>query len=291
MRLALLAAALCAAAPAVKVEAPQKAELGAPLTLRAELEHPDGEAVALEVLRSTAAFALVGVSETRTSAGRLFRVDLVPLDLGRQGVNLVWTYRAAPGAETQALSTPVTVEVQEPPSVKEQAEPRDIKPPWKASPRYWLWALAALALAAATLLWKRLRRPKLASEAAGQGRLATLTAEQRAESALAELEASGLWKAGRRAEFYLRLTDILRAYLEERFGFPAPRSTTAEALRRLRALDVDRAALGCLRALFERADLVKFARLEAEEGWADLDLTGARGFVAACAPKKEEAPR
>lgn len=290
MRSALLLAALAAAAPAIKVEAPQKAELGAALRVRAELEHPAGEAVELEVLRSTSAFALVGVAESRTATGRTFDIDLVPLDLGRQGVSLVWTYREAPGAAPQVVSTPLTLEVQEPPSVKEKAEPRDIKPPWRARPRYWLLALAALALAAAALLWRMLRRPKLAAEAPGQGRLSALSAEQRAGGALDELEASGLWQAGRRAEFYLRLTEVLRAYLEERFGFPATRSTTAEALRRLRALDVDRAALGTLRGVFERADLVKFARLEAEEGWAGLDLGGARGFVAACAPKAE-APR
>ena len=52
-----------------------------------------------------------------------------------------------------------------------------------------------------------------------------------------------------------------------------------EIFRRLRRLGLDGRLIAAIKNLLERADLVKFAKLLAEDRWLDLDLTEARRFV------------
>jgi hypothetical protein len=66
--------------------------------------------------------------------------------------------------------------------------------------------------------------------------------------------------AGAGDRYYTLLSDILRRYLELRFGFPAPEQTTAEILRALRQSDptIEGQRIS-LQDLLERCDLAKFA--------------------------------
>jgi hypothetical protein len=64
------------------------------------------------------------------------------------------------------------------------------------------------------------------------------------------------------ARFHERLSDIVRRYLELRFGLRAPEQTTAEFLQEMRGcthLLPDQQS--ALRDFLERCDLVKFARV------------------------------
>ena len=60
--------------------------------------------------------------------------------------------------------------------------------------------------------------------------------------------------------YFSQLTDILRTYLHERFGFNAMEMTTREIIEQLQKIN-DREALLELKNVLQTADLVKFARL------------------------------
>jgi hypothetical protein len=88
------------------------------------------------------------------------------------------------------------------------------------------------------------------------------------ELALAELrsiEGRNLLKAEKYEEFLDAVSDTLRHYLGERYGFEGLESTTRETLRRLAALAADFDEERAVRTILQRADLVKFARRLPEE--------------------------
>lgn len=148
---------------------------------------------------------------------------------------------------------------------------RDIAPPIAPDPdlRWLAWVAgavaAALALAGLAYGWARRRRIPEAPPPPPH------------EVALRDLDRllrSDLLATGRQKEFAFRLSEVLRRYLEDRFGFPAVESTTEELLGRLpqAAPELGAAREEAVRATLSGADLVKFAeqvRPAAEvEGWA-----------------------
>ena len=84
---------------------------------------------------------------------------------------------------------------------------------------------------------------------------------------LEKLHQQKLWQSNHHKQYYTRLTDILREYLESRFGIQAREMTSDEILSNIAQLNLsDRSSLQ-LRDLLRQADLVKFAKLvpDAEE--------------------------
>lgn len=79
-------------------------------------------------------------------------------------------------------------------------------------------------------------------------------------------------------EYYTRLTDVLRHYMEERFGFSAMEMTTSEIIEHLQA-SADEASIVELKQLFQTADLVKFAKHSTMMGENDRNLLGAIDFI------------
>ena len=59
--------------------------------------------------------------------------------------------------------------------------------------------------------------------------------------------------------YYTELTDVLRTYMAERFGFNAMEMTSSEIIDKLLETN-DKASISELKYLFETADLVKFAK-------------------------------
>ncbi|NOZ23557.1 MAG: protein BatD [Planctomycetes bacterium] len=138
--------------------------------------------------------------------------------------------------------------------IKDIAGPAAIPAP----PRGWLYAaiaggIAMLAAIVGFVIWRRRR----ASEA---GRVPALPPHEVAFLLLEKLLSEGLIEAGETKLFYQRLTDILRHYIENRFGLHAPERTTEEFLSDLRnrdTLENDHKKL--LREFLSHCDLVKFA--------------------------------
>jgi CHASE3 domain sensor protein len=77
--------------------------------------------------------------------------------------------------------------------------------------------------------------------------------------------------------YYTQLTDALRQYMEERFGFNAMEMTSAEIVAELR--NHGDTELQELTSLFETADLVKFAKYTAGVSENDKNLLSAVAFI------------
>jgi hypothetical protein len=117
---------------------------------------------------------------------------------------------------------------------------------------WWLWALLLVAAAAAAFwLWKRCRPSSLIAE------VPPPTPYEMAIRELQRLRADNPPVE----EFYTRLSDTVRRYLEGQFGLRAPERTTEEFLyevSRDHSLSTEHREL--LGAFLQESDLVKFAR-------------------------------
>ncbi|MCP3905884.1 MAG: hypothetical protein GY715_19850 [Planctomycetes bacterium] len=101
-----------------------------------------------------------------------------------------------------------------------------------------------------------------------------------ARGELDRLAADDLPSGQRFDEFYVRLSGIVREYIERRFSIMAPERTTDEFLaeaRRSAALSDDHKTL--LKSFLRAADMVKFARHLPTVPECETALASARGFV------------
>lgn len=79
--------------------------------------------------------------------------------------------------------------------------------------------------------------------------------------ALDELKEQKLWQQGQVKEFYSELTDVVRRYLEDRFGILAMEETTPEILKDIKMFEeITTEFYRKLQLMFELADLAKFAK-------------------------------
>lgn len=78
---------------------------------------------------------------------------------------------------------------------------------------------------------------------------------------LEKLHSEQLWEHGQEKEFYTRLTDILRRYVDRRFHINAQEMTSAQILHALRHDEQGRLPEQYMRQVLAIADYVKFARM------------------------------
>ena len=79
-------------------------------------------------------------------------------------------------------------------------------------------------------------------------------------------------------QYYTRLTETLRKYIEERYGFSAMEMTSSEIIEHL-LNSADAKSLDELRHLFQTADLVKFAKYSTLINENDANLMSAIEFI------------
>lgn len=103
-------------------------------------------------------------------------------------------------------------------------------------------------------------------------------AHQKALKAIEDIKAAHMVTSENQKEYYTRLTDTLRQYIKERFGFNAMEMTSSEIIYRLREAG-DQKGINELRELFTTADLVKFAKHNALINENDLNLVNAAKFI------------
>lgn len=96
-----------------------------------------------------------------------------------------------------------------------------------------------------------------------------------------------VWQKGRPKEYYTELTDALRTYIKNRFGFNALEMTSSEIIDRLLEVN-DKEAIGDLRGLFQTADLVKFAKHNPMMNENDANLINAIDFINETKEKEDE---
>ena len=78
---------------------------------------------------------------------------------------------------------------------------------------------------------------------------------------LAQLKEKHLWQSGQEKAYYTELTDILRVYIDRRFGVNAVEMTTSQIMDALRTNETTRAVNNQLSSILELADFVKFANM------------------------------
>lgn len=96
-----------------------------------------------------------------------------------------------------------------------------------------------------------------------------------------------VWQKGEPKEYYTELTDALRTYIKDRFGFNALEMTSTEIIDKLLEMK-DKEALSDLRELFQTADLVKFAKHNPLVNENDANLINAIDFINETKEKEEE---
>ncbi|MDD5304206.1 MAG: hypothetical protein PHS14_13990 [Elusimicrobia bacterium] len=218
----------------------------------------------------------------------LWSWTVLPLSTGT--LSFVARFQSAGGKAVEA--PPISFAVNDA-DLPNDADVSDIKGPLKARPALWPWLLAAALIWAAWRGWKRWKARRLKPDGTPLAAAPLLPPEEIAARAISELRASGLWESDQ-AAYYLRLTDILRAYLEARYGQPVTAMTSVEVERLVKARAQDLQIGGGVRELLSRADLVKFAKAKPgpEEGPRDADL--ALNLIKATTPRdyaaKEKAP-
>ena len=166
------------------------------------------------------------------------------------------------------------------PADKAALEIADIAPPQPLPHRTpgWLWALPvvlmAVLLAAAAIVVAITRRRRRTEAVYSE------PAHERAYRELQTLVDEDLIGNGRIKLFYLRISAILRRYIENRFGLQAPERTTEEFLAELSTADVfteeDRQLL---QAFLQHCDLVKFAEHKPETQEIQKTFDTCRTFI------------
>lgn len=182
------------------------------------------------------------------------------------------------GAEdTEIVTDEIAIEVtsvlpqaEQQPEIKEIAEPLEMPAPWWP----WVAGVAVLAAAIAGLLWWR-RRKRLE-----RGQVPPPAPHEVAYAELEKLLALGLLEKGEAKLFYLRLSNVLRHYIEDRFGLRAPEQTTEEFLVELqRGQPFAPKHNERLQAFLEHCDLVKFAELQPTPEEAETSVDLCRKFI------------
>ena len=105
-----------------------------------------------------------------------------------------------------------------------------------------------------------------------------LLPHQKAMKEIEQIKADKMVTAENSKEYYTKLTDTLRKYIEERYGFSAMEMTSSEIIEKLMATP-DQKALDELRELFTTADLVKFAKYSTLINENDKNLVSAIDFI------------
>lgn len=145
----------------------------------------------------------------------------------------------------------------------------------------WIWIVPAFFLIAifAAMLWAT--RTKKGIVVPPKKKPPEEVANMQLEQLLSEdLPARGLIK-----EFYLRLTGIVREYIEGSTGIHAPEQTTEEFLRDTRTTEYFAADQSLrLKEFLEAADMVKYAGQQPDHVQVELSILRAREFIAMKTP-------
>ena len=162
----------------------------------------------------------------------------------------------------------------------------DYLPDWATD--YGLWILLALIVigGAAFVYFKWLRQGKLPL----MPKRKPVPPYNLAMQQLKHLDAEKLCERGEEKQFYTRLTDILRVYLNGRFGINAMEMTSTQIMNALRSNDETRNSERMMQQILEIADFVKFAKVRPLPEDNKLAMSSALSFVEDTKPVAIENP-
>ena len=144
------------------------------------------------------------------------------------------------------------------------------------SPLYWLGVLVMLVSAFLAYLILRLKQNKPIVVRVRV--VKKIPAHQKALNEMTRLKSESFNTAEEQKLYYTHLTDTLRKYIRERFGFNAMEMTSSEIIEQLKTAG-DNTMIDELRELFATADLVKFAKYSSLLGEKDMNLVNAIQYI------------
>lgn len=144
------------------------------------------------------------------------------------------------------------------------------------APYFYLSLLVVLLCLAAAYLYVRLKENKPIITKVRIVR--HVPPHQRALKAIEKIKEERMPASEDQKAYYTRLTDTLRQYIQERFGFNAKEMTSDEIISNLQRVG-DRKMIDELSELFQTADLVKFAKYSTLLNENDLNLVNAVNFI------------
>ncbi len=141
---------------------------------------------------------------------------------------------------------------------------------------FWLSILMVVLVALGYYLYLRLRdnKPVIAHIKI----IKHMLPHQKAMKEIEQIKADKMVTSENPKQYYTKLTDTLRRYIEERYGFSAMEMTSSEIIDRLTSTG-DQQSLDELRQLFMTADLVKFAKYSTLINENDANLVNAIDFI------------
>ncbi|MDQ3110564.1 MAG: DUF4381 domain-containing protein [Bacteroidota bacterium] len=154
---------------------------------------------------------------------------------------------------------------------------------------WWWWAIIGAAiLGTIALIWFLTRKNKNVPVVASFSK--QLLPHERVLELLAVLGRKKPWMHGELKEYHIALTEILRAWVVERYLIHAKEMTTGEIIRALHTIRVDASAIMQLERVLRTADLVKFGKANPVNEENENVLQLAMNFVQATAVYPEPIP-
>ncbi len=161
-------------------------------------------------------------------------------------------------------------------------ELRDVKGPLDIPFDYLYWSivlLIVLALAAAAYYGYQWYRRRMEEQGSILPKAPPKPAHEVALEALEKLLAENLPEKGEIKQFYVRISEIIRSYIEGRWFVPALEQTSDEILTAMNKQDLADGLDQLLREFLSLSDLVKFARYLPESGETTAISHDAREFI------------
>lgn len=126
---------------------------------------------------------------------------------------------------------------------------------------YYYWWIALVLAALIALAWWVRKRIAQKVPVVPKRKVKPLSPYQQAMKSLRSLRERKLWEKGMEKEYFTELTDILRIYLQGRFGISAMEMTTAQILAILNNDSEIKDKRDKVRQVLDMADFVKFAKV------------------------------
>jgi hypothetical protein len=260
---------------------PARVKLGEPFDYEVTLEHPGAERYELLAPSedALAPFDLLEHTRARQDQGgqakTTFHLKMALYDVGVKRIPDVFFEAVTPAGTRKFVLPGVDVEgVSSLPAASDQkgAALEDIKPPRDVPVRSWRLVYVLLGLLAAAALGYGLRRFLKRPKIIQARKVPPVPLDVRTRQALQDLSEQRLPALGKSQEFFFRLSEIVRGYLGERYGFEALECTGPELLSRIQVLKARELPEEELRRFVLESELVKFARQEVSEDACDQAL-------------------
>jgi hypothetical protein len=250
----------------------KSAQVGEPFSVEVLVTHAPNQRYEMNAAQDVGEFDVRGIERHRTdgpgSSTTAFEVSMAAFQLGQQTTPTLKLTLAASGTTTEQTIDVAGKEIDIVSSLPANADEKgenlfDVRSPealWVRTYRavYALFVLLALA-ACAYAVYRYVKRPRAAKALA---EVPLLPLHIRATNALDALAQRQLPQQNRGREFYFQLSEILRGYLGERYGFEALESTTPELLAALGRRATPGLPFERLADFAHESDFVRYAKDE-----------------------------